>query len=200
MTSPKPAVELPRFLLVTNTSASRLTSSSLLYPGFSATPSRRPSAHNLLQQRSARRTLSTITSSPASASKPQSQSLTFRSGLQYYASHLSRTTAKARTSDVSYAPIKHNGVYVAVFKPARRAFHATPVRERDHRFDTLKVVQRLKDEGFSEEQAVALMRVLDDVVEESIQNLTRTMVLKEGLSLFQFFPLSRASRLFFCRS
>jgi hypothetical protein len=42
------------------------------------------------------------------------------------------------------------------------------------------VVQRLKGEGFSEEQAIALMRVLNDVVEESIQNLTRTMVLREG--------------------
>lgn len=42
-------------------------------------------------------------------------------------------------------------------------------------------MQRLKDEGFSEEQAVAMMRVLNDVIEESIQNLTRTMVLKEGV-------------------
>lgn len=41
-------------------------------------------------------------------------------------------------------------------------------------------MQKLKDEGFSEEQAVATMRVLSDVIEESIQNLTRTMVLKEG--------------------
>ncbi|KAH0073930.1 DUF1640-domain-containing protein, partial [Aureobasidium melanogenum] len=43
----------------------------------------------------------------------------------------------------------------------------------------LKFVQRLKDEGFTEEQAVAMMKVLSDVVEESIQNLTRTMVLRE---------------------
>jgi Protein of unknown function (DUF1640) len=85
-----------------------------------------------------------------------------------------------RPLDPSGPPIRHNGVYVAVFKPARRAFHSTPVRARDHHFDTLKFVQRLKDEGFSEEQAVAMMRVLSDVVEESIQNLTRTMVLREG--------------------
>jgi hypothetical protein len=51
---------------------------------------------------------------------------------------------------------------------------------RDHHFDTLKFVQRLKNEGFSEEQAMATMKVLDDVIQESIQNLTRTMVLKEG--------------------
>ncbi|EEH19034.1 hypothetical protein PABG_01353 [Paracoccidioides brasiliensis Pb03] len=81
--------------------------------------------------------------------------------------------------DTSSAPIRHNGVYVATFKPARRAFHNTPANQRDHHFDTLKIVQRLKREGFSEEQAVALMRVLNDVIEESIQNLKRTMVLRE---------------------
>lgn len=77
-------------------------------------------------------------------------------------------------------PIRYNGVYVAAFKAARRAFHASAIRQRDHHFDTLKFVQRLKDEGFSEEQATAMMRVLNDVIQESIQNLTRTMVLKEG--------------------
>ena len=69
---------------------------------------------------------------------------------------------------------------MAAFKPARRAFSATLKQEKDHHFDTLKFVQRLKAEGFNEEQAVAIMRVLNDVIEESIQNLTRTMVLKEG--------------------
>lgn len=77
-------------------------------------------------------------------------------------------------------PVRHNGVYVATFKPAQRAFHATPVRSRDHHFDTLKFVKRLQAEGFSEEQAVAMMRVLNDIIQESIQNLTRTMVLREG--------------------
>ncbi|PYI09028.1 putative membrane protein [Aspergillus sclerotiicarbonarius CBS 121057] len=76
-------------------------------------------------------------------------------------------------------PIRHNGVYVATFNSARRAFHASAPHQRDHHFDTLKFVQRLKDEGFSEEQAVAMMRVLNDVIQESIQNLTRTMVLRE---------------------
>ncbi|KAI9889069.1 MAG: hypothetical protein M1814_005858 [Vezdaea aestivalis] len=60
-----------------------------------------------------------------------------------------------------------------------RHFHTTPSRSRDHHFDTLKFVQRLQDEGFSEEQSVAMMKVLSDVIEESIQNLTRTMVLRE---------------------
>ncbi|PWY76183.1 putative membrane protein [Aspergillus heteromorphus CBS 117.55] len=67
-------------------------------------------------------------------------------------------------------PIRYN---------ARRAFHTSAPRQRDHHFDTLKFVRRLKNEGFSEEQAVAMMRVLDDVIQESIQNLTRTMVLRE---------------------
>jgi hypothetical protein len=47
-----------------------------------------------------------------------------------------------------------------------RPFSATPTRPRDHHFDTLKFVQRLKDEGFTEEQAEAMMKVLSDVIEE----------------------------------
>ncbi|KAG5925014.1 hypothetical protein E4U53_003362 [Claviceps sorghi] len=60
-----------------------------------------------------------------------------------------------------------------------RAFHTTAPRRRDHHFDTLKFVKRLQSEGFTEEQSVAMMKVLNDVIEESIQNLTRTMVLRE---------------------
>ena len=90
------------------------------------------------------------------------------------------TTKKAATETTGSSPIRYNGVYVAVFKPARRAFHESAVRQRDHHFDTLKFVQRLRAEGFSEEQAAAMMKVLNDVIQESIQNLTRTMVLKEG--------------------
>ncbi|QPH18884.1 hypothetical protein C2857_004001 [Epichloe festucae Fl1] len=60
-----------------------------------------------------------------------------------------------------------------------RAFHTTAQRQRDHHFDTLKFVKRLQGEGFTEEQSVAMMKVLNDVIEESIQNLTRTMVLRE---------------------
>ncbi|KAF2810114.1 DUF1640-domain-containing protein [Mytilinidion resinicola] len=61
----------------------------------------------------------------------------------------------------------------------RRTFSSTARQARDHHFDTLKFVQRLKGDGFTEEQAVAMMKVLSDVIEESIQNLTRTMVLRE---------------------
>jgi hypothetical protein len=48
----------------------------------------------------------------------------------------------------------------------RRSFHATTRQLRDHHFDTLKFVERLKEEGFTEEQSVAMMKVLSDVIEE----------------------------------
>jgi hypothetical protein len=90
------------------------------------------------------------------------------------------TTSRPTGDQPLASPVRHNGVYVAVFKPAQRAFHATPSRPREHHFDTLRFVKRLQAEGFSEEQAVAMMRVLNDIIQESIQNLTRTMVLREG--------------------
>ncbi|EMC91457.1 hypothetical protein BAUCODRAFT_571263 [Baudoinia panamericana UAMH 10762] len=60
-----------------------------------------------------------------------------------------------------------------------RPFSTTPILAKDHHFDTLKFVSRLREEGFTEPQAVAMMKVLSDIIEESIQNLTRTMVLRE---------------------
>lgn len=83
--------------------------------------------------------------------------------------------------------------------PCIRAFHASLPLPRDHHFDTLKIVRRLRAEGFSEEQAVALMRVLNDVIEESIQNLTRTMVLREGWH-FIFVTTHLANRQDRCRA
>jgi len=56
----------------------------------------------------------------------------------------------------------------------RRQFSATAKRAKDHHFDTLKFVQRLQDEGFSEEQAVAMMKVLGDVVEERLVLVTNS--------------------------
>lgn len=48
----------------------------------------------------------------------------------------------------------------------RRHFSASAPQQKDHHFDTLKFVQRLKDEGFTEEQAEGMMRILSDVIEE----------------------------------
>lgn len=106
-------------------------------------------------------------------------SLSATSQITLLASRSARPTSNA-SSNPNSGPIRYNGVYVATFKPARRAFHTSAAMQRDHHFDTLKFVQRLKSEGFSEEQATAMMKVLNDVIQESIQNLTRTMVLKEG--------------------
>ena len=186
MASPKPAVELPRFLLVSNIPSSRLTYANLLPSSLSSyRQSSPPTAADSISTLPSRRPLSTLTyTTTYHLSQSRSTTAAPRRFL-HSISHRSHPQQRPRNRSPSIPtsaspPIRHNGVYVATFKPARRAFHASAVRARDHRFDTLRVVQRLKDEGFSEEQAVALMRVLNDVIEESIQNLTRTMVLKEG--------------------
>jgi hypothetical protein len=49
---------------------------------------------------------------------------------------------------------------------SRRHFSATAPQLKDHHFDTLKFVQRLREEGFSEEQAEGMMKILSDVIEE----------------------------------
>lgn len=61
--------------------------------------------------------------------------------------------------------------YVRATSSARyglRSFSSTTQRARDHHFDTLKFVQRFRDEGFNEQQAVAMMNVLSNVVEERL--------------------------------
>ncbi|EEP82984.1 conserved hypothetical protein [Uncinocarpus reesii 1704] len=166
MANSKSVVELPRFLCSSQSGTSRAIPSNFLASGSSANPHHRRASFagpNRLQQ--VRLTKAFSTSSPSTSS---SSALTPAFQLH-----------PPREPERLSAPIRHNGVYVAAFKPARRAFHASASRQKDHRFDTLKLVQRLKGEGFSDEQAVALMRVLNDVIEESIQNLTRTMVLRE---------------------
>ncbi|KAJ9630511.1 hypothetical protein H2203_001034 [Taxawa tesnikishii (nom. ined.)] len=102
--------------------------------------------------------------------------------------HPNRQTSniwRATTPPVSSAPSRPSATtriprtVAACSVQAARDFSATSRQGKDHHFDTLKFVQRLKDEGFTEEQAAAMMKVLGDVIEESIQNLTRTMVLRE---------------------
>ncbi|KAF2433421.1 DUF1640-domain-containing protein [Tothia fuscella] len=110
--------------------------------------------------------------SPTSNALPVS----FPRGPRYhYSKHFASILSCRRTSGNKDASPGSIGQSIII----RRQFSATPTRPRDHHFDTLKFVQRLKDEGFTEEQGVAMMKVLSDVIEESIQNLTRTMVLRE---------------------
>ena len=62
---------------------------------------------------------------------------------------------------------------------SQAGFHTTAPRQRDHHFDTLKFVQRLQDEGFTEDQSVAMMKVLNDVIEErycSLSNVRAKML------------------------
>ncbi|KAJ9242009.1 hypothetical protein DTO169E5_3230 [Paecilomyces variotii] len=174
MAPQKQVVEVPRFLLprLTWNTSPRTT---VAPPEVAAIPARRQNtfSSNLSAQKLHNPWISASSSTSLISSRTYSTAHT-----------VSRRPSIANTSSTSFAesvgnPIKYNGVYVATFKPARRAFRATAVQQRDHHFDTLKFVQRLKKEGFSEEQAVAMMRVLNDVIEESIQNLTRTMVLRE---------------------
>ncbi|KAL8781143.1 MAG: hypothetical protein Q9213_006143 [Squamulea squamosa] len=90
------------------------------------------------------------------------------------------STGKSPSRPSTAAPRQEiNPLHAAFQMLSQKPFSTTSYLFRDHHFDTLKLVQRLKDEGFSEEQSKAMMLVLSDVIEESIQNLTRTMVLRE---------------------
>lgn len=89
------------------------------------------------------------------------------------------SSAGPKLSQRNQKRIPQSNIRAAASLGFRREFSATAHHARDHHFDTLKFVQRLRDEGFTEEQAEAMMKVLTDVIEESIQNLTRTMVLRE---------------------
>ncbi|EXJ96128.1 hypothetical protein A1O1_01254 [Capronia coronata CBS 617.96] len=168
MANSKQVAELPRFLLPrltwTTTSFAQVAPQTVhIFPAIERKP--------------------TVTSFQT-ASKPRTvHTSAVKSSAASSASYAPRSTRRPRSYaqplPANSAPIRHNGVYVATYKSARKAFSTTAVQRKEHHFDTLKFVQRLKGEGFSEEQAVAMMRVLNDVIEESIQNLTRTMVLKE---------------------
>ncbi|PGH14855.1 hypothetical protein AJ80_05781 [Polytolypa hystricis UAMH7299] len=188
MANPKHAIELPRFLLAPVTL--NASSSSRIGLGSATPTTASQSLRTLYTQtslnRDTKRSLHTYHRTSSHLARPSSLSTTTPLSATRYLSTASSSSQSPPTTTLnsnpltSGAPIRYNGVYVAAFKPAKRAFfHSTPVSRRDHHFDTLKLVQRLKAEGFSEEQAVSMMRVLNDVIEESIQNLTRTMVLRE---------------------
>ncbi|CAG8342601.1 unnamed protein product [Penicillium salamii] len=176
MASQKHVVEVPRTILprlTWNSSSSRPSVTISHYP---ALGQKRPLSQGWTPSK---RTIHS-SSSPFRSSRLASTS----SGAFVSGALVSRQPSPTKPTTQNTTPIRHNGVYVATFNPARRAFHATPTRSRDHHFDTLKFVKRLQAEGFSEEQSVAMMRVLNDIIQESIQNLTRTMVLREERSTY----------------
>lgn len=73
--------------------------------------------------------------------------------------HILRPQNKARQIAAGYASALE----------LRRNFSATTPQFKDHHFDTLKFIQRLKEEGFTDEQAEGMMRVLGDVIEERFE-------------------------------
>jgi hypothetical protein len=115
---------------------------------------------------------------PASFTRPHLAALHHQAGI-HTSNQDRRTTATAAFAQAKWAERRTRPSPIQHAVQNQRTLYATPKRAKDHHFDTLKFVQRLKDEGFTEEQAVAMMKVLGDVIEESIQNLTRTMVLRE---------------------
>lgn len=92
--------------------------------------------------------------------------------------HKSSSTSERCAVPSVTAPFQHHAIrqwrnaspqWAAGYDSAvkfRRDFSTTAALRKDHHFDTLKFVQRLKEEGFTEEQAEGMMRVLGDVIEE----------------------------------
>ncbi|KAI9301225.1 hypothetical protein BJ944DRAFT_271796 [Cunninghamella echinulata] len=67
--------------------------------------------------------------------------------------------------------------YSSILK--NRSFHSGLIlRNKQFHFDTFKFVQRLEREGFSREQSQAIMGSLQEVISDSMTNLTRSIVNK----------------------
>lgn len=118
----------------------------------------------------------------ASAIRPTAAaSLPAHQRLPTPAQRTTATTAFARTAWASRRNVVKLPSSSALLQPTliHRTFSASASHSKDHHFDTLKFVQRLESSGFTREQSTSIMRVLASVIEESIQNLTRTMVLRE---------------------
>lgn len=110
---------------------------------------------------------------------------------------LTRSYPTTPFSSISTSQYGRNTLYTPTACPIpryspTRNFSTSTSRPRDHYFDTLKFVQRLQEEGFTQEQSVAMMKVLSDVIEESVTNLTRTLVPKEEQEKITYTRMSAA--------
>ncbi|KAK9458590.1 uncharacterized protein V1516DRAFT_124584 [Lipomyces oligophaga] len=63
-----------------------------------------------------------------------------------------------------------------------RRFSISARSRREYRFDTLKFVQKLETSGFSHAQSEAVLTALSEVISESVDSLSSTVVRKEVLS------------------
>ena len=106
----------------------------------------------LLPRLSWRATIATGTTTARSFSRDQAP---WQQPTAFYSTSPSRPRVQKQSSRRSSSSIL-----------GRASFHTTAPRQRDHHFDTLKFVQKLQDEGFTEEQSSAMMKVLNDVIEE----------------------------------
>ncbi|KAK9453442.1 hypothetical protein V1511DRAFT_504733 [Dipodascopsis uninucleata] len=70
---------------------------------------------------------------------------------------------------------------LTIYRIQQRDFSSTGT-VRDFYFDTLKFVQRLQSAGFSHAQSEAVLKALNDVINESINSLSSSLVKKELLS------------------
>ena len=68
-----------------------------------------------------------------------------------------------------------NGVKLATKN--QRMFHSSPPVDEFH-FDTHHFVQRLEREGLNRQQAEGIMTAMAEVIDESIRNMTSSMVTK----------------------
>lgn len=103
---------------------------------------------------------------------------TLRPAQRPFPSILRQQSLQSTSTRITPLSLYHAPLQQSQTQPSR-PFTSTPIPRKDHHFDTLKFTRRLQDLGFTESQSRSLMRVLSDVIEESIQNLTRTMVLRE---------------------
>jgi hypothetical protein len=106
----------------------------------------------------------------AGGGRPSLRALTTAAAIQIYPQDNvanGKKFASPRTA-TSRAYVAKSGILESL--PRNRSFHSTTRQLRDHHFDTLKFVQRLKEEGFTEEQSVAMMKVLSDVIEERCEH------------------------------
>jgi hypothetical protein len=69
--------------------------------------------------------------------------------------------------------VLRNALWTCVARP----FHASS-RHLEFHFDTHHFVQRLEREGFNRAQSEGIMSALEEVIDESVRNMTANMVTK----------------------
>ena len=102
----------------------------------------------------------------APANRPTIRALSTSSSIYMAHTRLPNTSESRPSIRTSQNVVPRSRTSILQNPTYHRTFHATARQSRDHHFDTLKFVQRLQEEGFTEAQAVAMMKVLSDVIEE----------------------------------